>query len=253
MSAMAPSRPAVLGVRLAALVALAGLLEALVRTGLVSRFIVAPPSSLPAAFARLWRDGDLLAPVLTTFGEAAAATLLAAAIGLPLGWLLWRRPVLGTAYEPWIGAAFAAPIVLLYPLLLVIFGRGAATIVFIGVVSATIPITLKMREGLLGVRPVLVQVGRSFHLAQSALFLRIIAPAAAPTIFIGLRLGLIYGLVNIIGIEFLIDAGGLGRVVSETYFTFEVPAMYAAILLIVAVSLVLLAGLDRCERWLRRR
>jgi ABC-type nitrate/sulfonate/bicarbonate transport system permease component len=177
MSVTAPSRPAVLGVQLAALAVVAGGLEVLVGTGLVSRFIVAAPSSLPAGFARLWRDGDLLDPVLTTFGEAAAATLLAGAIGLPLGGLLWHRPVLGAAYEPWLGAAFAAPIVLLYPLLLVIFGRGTATIVFIGAVSATIPITLKMREGLLGVRPVLVQVGRSFHLAPSALFFRIIASA----------------------------------------------------------------------------
>ena len=64
---------------------------------------------------------------------------------------------------------------------------------------------------------------------------------------------MIYALVNIIGIEFLIDFGGLGRVVSEMYFRYEIPGMYAAIVLIVVVSLLFLSLLQRLELWLRPR
>ena len=78
--------------------------------------------------------------------------------------------------------------------------------------------------------------------------------ASVGTFFITIGwIGLIYALVNIIGMEFLIDFGGLGRIVSEMYFRYEIPAMYAAILLIVAVSWLVLGALGWLETWLRPR
>jgi ABC-type nitrate/sulfonate/bicarbonate transport system permease component len=72
-----------------------------------------------------------------------------------------------------------------------------------------------------------------------------------PDIFTGIRLGLIYALVNIIGIEFLINFGGLGRVVSDLYDRFEIPGMYAAIGFIILVSASVFAVLARIEKRIR--
>lgn len=235
------------------LAAVAALVELATRSGFVSPLIVAPPSTLPHAFALLAREGYLIQPFLATMAQAFAATALAAAVGVPLGLLLWRRPLLGRAYEAWLGAAFAAPLILLYPLFLVIFGRGYATTIVVGALAAAIPIVLQTRAGLMGVPAVLVNVGRSFHLSERQLFSKIVFPGAVPFIFTGLRLALIYALVNIIGIEFLIDFGGLGRVVSQMYFQYQIPAMYAAIVLIVVVSLLFLSMLRRLESWWRPR
>jgi NitT/TauT family transport system permease protein len=238
---------------LAGVAVAAAALEAVVRSGGISPLVVAPPSALGEAFAKLWAEGFLAEPFALTLGQALAATLAATLVGIPWGYLLWRRPALGQAYEPWIGAAFAAPTILLFPLFLVIFGRGYATTIFVGFVAAVIPVVLKTREAFLGVPKVLLDVGRSLHLSERALVRRIAFPAAVPAIFTGLRLALIYALVNIIGMEFLIDFGGLGRIVSEMYFRYEIAGMYAAILLIVAVSWLVLAALGRLETWLRPR
>lgn len=244
-------RPVTAGVIGLAAFALA--IETAVRAGWLSPLVVAPPSALPSAFARMWDEGFILHPALITLAQAFAATGAAAAIGIPWGYLLWRRPVLGEAYTPWIGAAFAAPTVLLFPLFLVLFGRGYATTIFVGFIAAAIPIVLKTREAFVAVPRVLLDVGRSFNLSEGGLVRRVAFPAAVPGIFTGLRLGLIYALVNIIGMEFLIDFGGLGRIASEMYFRFEIPGMYVAILLIVLVSWAFLAALSRIETWLRPR
>jgi NitT/TauT family transport system permease protein len=231
----------------------AAALEIVVRAGWISPLIIALPSALPAAFGRLWEEGFIVRPFALTIGQTFAATAAAALVGIPWGYWLWRRPVLGAAYEPWIGAAFAAPTILLFPLFLVLFGRGYATTIFVGFLAAVIPVVLKTREALLGIPQVLIHVGRSFRLSDVALVRRIAFPAAVPGIFTGLRLALIYAMVNIIGMEFLIDFGGLGRIVSEMYFRYEIPGMYAAILLIIAVSWLFLAALSRLETWLRPR
>lgn len=244
-------RPVAAGVIGLAVVASA--VEVLVRAGWVSAFVVAPPSALPAGFMRLWDEGFVAGPVGITLAQAFTATVAASAIGIPWGYLLWRKPVLGQAYTPWIGAAFAAPTVLLFPLFLVLFGRSYATTIFVGFIAAVIPIVLKTREAFAGVPKVLLDVGRSFRLPESGLVRRVAFPAAVPGIFTGLRLGLIYALVNIIGMEFLIDFGGLGRIASEMYFRFEIPGMYVAIILIVLVSWTFLAVLSRLETWLRPR
>ena len=62
----------------------------------------------------------------------------------------------------------SAPVVLMYPLFLVIFGRSAWTIIMIGFVAALPPVILKTIEGIAGTRKVLVNVGRSFNLNANA-------------------------------------------------------------------------------------
>ena len=123
------------------------------------------------------------------------------------------------------------PIVLVYPLFLVIFGRSAMTIIMIGFVAGLAPVILKTIEGLAGVRPVLLKVGDSFKLTPWQQFWKIVFPAAVPTIFTGLRLGLIFALINIVGVEFLINFGGLGQLINELAERYDLPGTYAAIVL----------------------
>jgi ABC-type nitrate/sulfonate/bicarbonate transport system permease component len=83
------------------------------------------------------------------------------------------------------------------------------------------------------------------------MFWKIMFPAAVPTIFNGIRLGIMYALVNVVAIEYLTDFGGLGRIVSDLYFRYEIPATYAAIGFVILVSVTFYWALGKVERWLR--
>jgi len=229
----------------------AALLEAFARVGLMPATIFPAPSAIAAGFVDIARNGELFGPALITFGEALAATLIGALAGIPAGVALARSPLFGRAYESWLGGLFAAPIVLLYPLFLVVFHRTSATIVIMGAITAVLPIIIQTRTGMLLVPPVLHAVGRSFNATPRQTFWLIAFPAAVPAIVTGIRLALIYALVNTIGLEFLIDFGGLGRVISDLYAQYDIPQMYAGIVTIVILSLGLLWLLDRAERRLR--
>jgi len=149
-------------------------------------------------------------------------------------------------------AAFAsAPLVLMYPLFLVIFGRSAWTIIMIGFVAALPPVILKTLEGLAGTRAVLINVGRSFKLTPAQLYWKILFPAALPNIFVGVRLGMIFALINIVGVEFLINFGGLGQLVNELAERYDLPGTYAAICFVILVSIVFFVVTERIEQWLR--
>jgi NitT/TauT family transport system permease protein len=225
--------------------------ELLIRVNVINRFIVPMPSDIIAAFPRVIVEEDVLARFLLTAGEAFSASILVTVFGVAGGVLLYRFALLRRATETWVAAVAAAPLVLMYPLYLVIFGRSALTIVMMGFTAGLAPIVLKTLEGLSATRRVLIDVGRSFNLTPSQQFWKILFPAALPTIFVGLRLGLIFSLINIVGVEFLINFGGLGQLINELAERYDLPGTYAAICFVILVSICVFVIMERLERWLR--
>jgi ABC-type nitrate/sulfonate/bicarbonate transport system permease component len=218
--------------------------------GLINTFIAPAPLDIAQSFPLLFEEEDLLASFWQSFAETLAATALAAAIGIPIGWWLHHNKLAGFAFENWVANLAAAPLVLLYPLFLVIFGRNAATIIAMAVVTALPPIVLKTKEGLDGVRHALINVGRSLRLSRRVLFLSILLPAAAPVIGTGLRLGMILALISVVGIEFLIHFGGMGDLIADLGDRFELAKMFAAICFVILTSVAFYFMGERVEKWL---
>jgi len=227
------------------------IVEVLIRVGVVNRFIVPMPSQIAGAFERVILEEDIPHRFLVTAREAFWATMLLALVGVSIGVLLHRVKLLRDATETWVAAMASAPTVLMYPLFLVIFGRSERTIIMMGFVAGLPAVILKTIEGLSGTRRVLIDVGRSFKLSQTQLFWKIYFPAALPTIFVGLRLGMIFALINIVGVEFLINFGGLGQLINDLAERYDLPGTYASICFVVLVSVVFFFLTDRIERWLR--
>jgi NitT/TauT family transport system permease protein len=230
--------PFVFGI--ACLLALLAVIEGLIRAGLINPFIVPKPTDIVLSFGRIVSEEHIL-----------PASLMLSVAGIALGALLHKSRLIRLATETWVAALASAPLVLMYPLFLVIFGRSAWTIIMIAFVSALPPVILKTLEGLSGTRGVLINVGRSFKLTPSQLYWKILFPSALPTVFVGVRLGMIFALINIVGVEFLINFGGLGQLVNELAERYDLPGTYAAICFVILVSVLFFIGTERIERWLR--
>ena len=233
------------------LLAAAALVEGLIRGGALNRFVVPLPSQVLAAVPRVVIEEGIPHRFWQTTQEALWASVLLVVVGVSLGMLLHRFRLLRRACETWVAALASAPIVLLYPLFLVIFGRSAATIVAIGFVAGLPPVILKTVEGLAGTRRVLLDVGRSLRLRDAQLFRKILLPAALPSIFVGIRVGLIFTLINIVGVEYLINFGGLGQLINELAERYDLPATYAAIGFVILASILFFVVCERVEAWLR--
>ncbi len=234
-----------------ALVAFFVAVEVLIRIGVISRYIVPLPTQIFAAFERVIVEEEILSRFRVTFVEAAIAGGMISVVGISLGILLYRFDLLRRATETWVAAMASAPTVLMYPLFLVIFGRSMWTIIMMGFVAGLPAVILKTLEGLSGTRRVLINVGRSFNLTPSQQFTKILLPAALPTIFVGLRLGLIFMLINIVGVEFLINFGGLGQLINDLAERYDLPGTYATIFFVVLVSVCFFIFTEKVERWLR--
>ena len=236
---------------IACLLVFLALVEVLIDFGAINSFIVPLPSQIVLSFKRILVEEQVFSRFLLTCGEALTASLMLSVVGIAGGVLLHRRRIVRLATETWVAAMASAPLVLMYPLFLVIFGRSAWTIIMIAFVAALPPVILKTLEGLSGTRPVLINVGRSFNLTPQQLYWKILFPAALPSIFVGVRLGMIFALINIVGVEFLINFGGLGQLINDLAERYDLPGTYAAICFVVLVSVLFFYFTDRIEQWLR--
>ncbi|HWV40011.1 ABC transporter permease [Pseudorhodoplanes sp.] len=251
-AALARSRSAPILLGIATLAAFIALMQVLVETGLLNRFIVPPPSDVALAFERVIMEEHILARFLLTMQECVSCAVLLAVFGISIGTLLHKVNILRLATETWVAAAAAAPTVLMYPLFMVIFGRSATTIVMMGFVAGLPAVILKTIEGLSGTKRVLMNVGMSFKLTPWQMFWKIQFPSALPTIFTGFKLGLIFALINVVGVEFLINFGGLGQLINDLAERYDLAGTYAAICFVILVSVCFFVVVEWFERWLTR-
>ena len=219
--------------------------------GLLNRYVIPYPTEIVTAFYRVIVDENVFGYFWITMGEVLAGAAGLVFIGIPAGVLLARWKPLWLAWGNWIAGFAAAPMVLLYPLFMVVFGRNSTTIVMIALVTGLPPVILKTVEGIAGTRRVLLNVGRSFNLTQAQLFFKIVLPSALPAIFLGLRLGLIYTMITIVAVEYLITLGGLGRLVGELAERYDLAATYAAVCFVVIISILFFIVVEKAEKWLR--
>lgn len=251
-SAALPGKPVLPPMLSRLLVIAAGiaLWEAAARLGWINAFTAPAPSAIFAGFGKILSEGGLGYAVGVTFLTALGAAGVGSVAGIAIGYVLHIWKSAGAAYTAWVAAAASAPLVLLYPLFLVIVGRNMWTTLVMGAIGCIPPIALKTKEGLDGVRPVLLNVGRAFNLTPKQQFWMIMFPAALPSIFTGIRIGLLFAILNVIGIEFLISVGGLGQLIATLGDRFDYPQMYAGIFFVILVSVAFFWITERLEQWL---
>jgi ABC-type nitrate/sulfonate/bicarbonate transport system permease component len=210
-----------------------------------SEFVLPTPGEVAD---RAWSERDaLLDQIAVTFGRVAAAYALACLAGVALGTLIGRVDVVRRALRPVVSFLFPAPKVALYPAMLIVLGLGAASKIALGFAEALFPVLLATAAGTSRIDTRLVWVGKTLDVR--APLLRIVIPAALPSILTGARIGLVGAIVGVFLAEMIAGADGLGHQMAIAYRTLDTPDMYVAIL---AVSLTGYA-LDRAFLLARRR
>jgi NitT/TauT family transport system permease protein len=227
---------------------LLGLWEIAARLAIVSPRYFPPPTVIGAGLVSRLVDGDLGAETLTTLARLAAAFVLAALAGVPLGLALGRIRALREAIDPYIAFLFPVPKIAMLPFLLILLGVGEPAFVLTGAISAFFQITLSTLAGVQTMDPRLLEVGRNYGAAGGRLFRTIVLPAALPSIFTGLRLGLGLALVTIVAVEFITARSGLGHLVYRHWQMLSTVEMYGAFALVGALGLGLTRGLGTLQR-----
>ncbi|WP_333893550.1 ABC transporter permease [Atlantibacter subterraneus] len=126
----------------------------------------------------------------------------------------------------------------LYPVLILLFGLGESSKVFVIFWAALFPVLLATISGVKEVDPKLLEMAKTFGARRLTVFRRVIVPASVPSIFVGLRLSATTALLLLIAAEMIGANKGIGFQVMNAQYNFQIPVMFAAIFLLALLGLM---------------
>lgn len=226
-----------------------GLWEAACRSGVFDPTFVGRPSGI--AFY-LWKglvtDGALWNELGYTVLAAAISFLGGSIAAVAVGLLFSVAPRLHKAAEPYLTLLNAMPRIALAPLFLLWFGLGIGSKIAVGVTLAFFIVLSATVAGIRGVNSDHLVLSRALGATQRQIFFKVTLPSAIPVVFSGLRLGLVYSLLGVVGAELIAAEHGLGQTLAYLQSTFNMDGVMAILLLLALLGLGVTSLMNRLER-----
>ena len=220
---------------------------------LVSRFLVAntlflaAPTQIFAAIVSLAKTGELWQHLRISAIEFALGYVIASILGIVLGLAMAESAVMKRVLQPWISGLYATPTIALAPLFILWLGIGIWSKVLVVIFLVLFPVTINTEAGLRTTSDRLVEMLRSFGATPRQIFFKVSLPSAVPFILAGLKLGIGRGLIGVVVAELFGSRAGLGRLISASADAFNMPELFAGVVVLAVAGIVMTAGFTWLE------
>lgn len=169
-------------------------------------------------------------------------------LAVALGLTFVAFPRFERALEPYLTILNAMPRLALAPLFLLWFGLGLGSKIAVGTSLSFFVVLAATVAGIRSVSADHLTLSRSLGATPTQLFTQVTLPSAVPVIASGLRLGLIYSMLGVIGAELLAAEHGLGQTLAFLQSTFNMNGVMALLLLLATIGLIVVQGMTWFER-----
>ncbi len=183
-----------------------------------------------------------------TIMEVATALVIGGFAGLAVGLALGANPFLSKAFERYLYYLGPTPKIVFFPVMIMWFGVGVESKIAMGTLSCFFPVVLSAAAGMRQIEGVLIRVGRSFRLSTSQMVTKIYLPAMREPIVNGVRLGMGVAMIGTLLAETKLSNKGVGFMIIDAYNTFDMPRMYAVLLVLFAIAIGANALVGRASR-----
>jgi NitT/TauT family transport system permease protein len=211
------------------------------------------PTLVAARLYDLLSHHDIYRHIYVTLIEIAVGYAIGAIVGLTLGFILGRSEFLSAALQPYIIGLYSIPKVALAPVFIIWLGLGIASKIAVVFVTSFFLVFFNTYAGLLAVNEELVRLARLMGASWPQALWRVILPAAAPQIFLGLRTAVPYAVIGAVIGEYIGANEGLGYFILYASQTYDAPSLFSGIIILVAIVFAVNFGLTRLEgriiRW----
>ena len=253
-AARKPRFTAVTLLRVVLVLAVLVIWQLLAVSGWLYRDVVPTLPIIAQALVKLLASGDFYWNLWVTIDEVAIGLAIGGLVGLFAGLVLGANRFIARAFEPYIYYLGPTPKIIFFPVMIMWFGVGGGSKVAMGAVSCFFPIALNVIAGMRQIDQVLIQVGRSFRANPWQMAIKIYLPAMRHPIVNGLRLGLGVALIGTLLAETKISNRGIGFLVIQAYSSFDMPRMYAILIVLFVLAIganalvARFAGLDAIKQ-----
>lgn len=221
--------------------------EWLARSGLISPLLFPPPSAVWRALVGGFGSGLYVENILSTLAATGMGFLAAAVIAVTFAGLLASIPLLERLLVPFIVAFQSMPKIAIAPLVVLWFGFGLFGKVAIVTMAAFFPIMVNSLTGLKIRSRDHLELMRSLSATKWQMLRYLRIQSALPYIFAGLHVGAIFALIGSVVAEFVGSDAGLGYLMLQAKAQFDVPSVFACLVLLMLIGIGLHAIMGAIE------
>ncbi|RJF77974.1 ABC transporter permease [Rhodopseudomonas palustris] len=197
----------------------------------------------------LWQSWpELLSQTWPTTYATVAGFLLSALFGIPVAMLIAGSKTIESYVYPLLVFSQSIPKVAIAPLFVVWFGFGLLPKVISAFLLGFFPVVVSAVQGFKSVDPDMVDLARAMKGSRFQVFCAVNLPHALPAIFSGLKVSVTLAVVGAVVGEFVGSNSGIGYVLQRSIGTFDLPTMFAALVILALLGVVLFWIVDRIER-----
>jgi nitrate/nitrite transport system permease protein len=183
-----------------------------------------------------------------SIARVLAGYFLAAMVAIPLGFLIGMSPLMNRALDPFIQILKPISPLAWMPLALYTIKDSGLSAIFVIFICSLWPMLINTAFGVATVRKDWVNVAKTLELSPGRTALRVILPAAAPTILTGMRISIGIAWLVIVAAEMLVGGTGIGYFVWNEWNNLSITNVINSILLIGLVGMILDQVMGRIQR-----
>ena len=210
--------------------------EVLTRLRIYPEFIIPPPRAVLDQFFEVLRDGRLWLHTSTTLVQMGLGLAFGVSSGVALGYLIAKNRLLEQALAPIIVALQSTPVVAYAPLLVIWFGSGPTSKIFICALIVFFPMLLNTVVGIRNVPPSLRDLMRSLRATGWQTFTQLEIPAALPVLLGGLKVSATLAVIGAVVGEFIYANAGLGYMIKVARDSYDTPLVFVGILMLAFIA-----------------
>lgn len=210
--------------------------EILVRSLSVSPLILPPPSAVANILVNQF--GSLVTQSGITLLESVLGFLLGCVAAFSLATLFVFSRIAEQALYPYAIALKAIPLVALAPIVVVWFGTGLASKVFLAAVIAFFPVLVNAIDGLKAIEPEALELLTMLSASKWQIFTKLRIYTALPSIFAGMKVASSFAVVGAVVAEFVGSDQGIGFVIKSSSYYLNTDLTFAAIIVSALIGLI---------------
>lgn len=201
------------------------------------------------SFVAIYRyRGPLLDSALATLATTLAGFAISVAVGSALGILIGASRLAYSALYPILIAINSVPKAALVPILVIWFGVGDVPAVITAFVLSFFPIVVNVATGIATIEPELMDVLRALGATRTDMMVKIGIPRSLPYFFASLKIAITLSFVGSVIAEIVAGNSGVGHVMLVASSEFDVPLVFAALIVVGVMGTGMYAGFALLER-----
>jgi len=225
--------------------------EALVDLRGIAPIYLPAPSAIVEYLLRMIADGSMGFNLGVTLLRIFAGFAVAAVAGVLVGVVMGMSRIAARVADPWIAALYPLPKISLIPLLIIWLGTGETYKIVISAVSAFFPIVISAYSGIRQADQGLIKAAKDLGANRRQVQMKVVIPAAIPSIFAGLHLGMGVTIILVVAAEMIGGSGqsGMGYLLIHAGQVMETEKVFASLVVLAVMGALVI----KAQQWIDRR